>query len=65
MKKFKVNLICSLSNRSDFYTIGLVENNIPINKVIILDDKNKKNKKQSKEIFLKYNNFIINKKKKF
>ena len=65
MKKFKVNLICSLSNRSDFYTIGLVENNIPINKVIILDDKNKNNKKQNKEIFLKYNNFIINKKKKF
>ncbi len=65
MKKFKVNLVCSLLNRSDFYIIGLVENNIPINKVIILDDKNKKNKKQFKKIFLKYNNFKINKKKNF
>ena len=51
MKKFKVNLICSLSNRSDFYTIGLVENNIPINKVIILDDKNKKIKSNLKKFF--------------
>ena len=65
MKKFKVNLICSLSIRSDFYIIGLVKNNIPINKVIILDDKKNNNKKFSKKIFLKFNNFEIKKKKNF
>lgn len=65
MKKFKVNLVCSLSIRSDFYVIGLVKNNIPINKVIILDDKENKNKKFSKKIFLKFNNFEIKKKKNF
>jgi methionyl-tRNA formyltransferase len=65
MKKFKANLICSLSIRSDFYIIGLVKNNIPINKVIILDDKKNNNKKFSKKIFLKFNNFEIKKKKNF
>ncbi len=47
MKKFRINFICSLSIRSDIYLLGLIKNNLPINKVIIID--NEKNKKKKYE----------------
>lgn len=65
MKKFRINLICCLSARTDFYALGLVENNININKVIILDNEKNTNNKIKKKISLEYNNFKIIKKKEF
>ena len=59
MKKFRINLICSLSIRSDFYLLGLIKNNLPINKVIIID--NEKDKKKKKNILIL---FVVWKKKK-
>lgn len=64
MKKFRINFICSLSIRSDIYLLGLIKNNLPINKVIIID--NEKNKKKNmNKISLEFNNFKIEKKKNF